>query len=566
MKNLKIFLIVISFLSLVFLLIPEVEAGCTDTDEVDTNRFTISADCSFDGTLADGIDADDAETSTNSAILNLVGETTLTIPAEQTFATGRIVLSDTASIVIMKPGKILLKTPVYMTDEDDDHHPASASAIFAPNANDKRKYTITDPVTPDCNDITANGGANVFSPTTCYIDIDDDDYTDGSVNCTNNASCSYATYGGVGTNTPTSYSTLNLQADAGTAGDCNDSGTDAQFVYTTQTCYIDADNDGYGSTTSKACVGKTTQTAVAANCSDVTHGSDATHGAAVTAEDYSNVGTDCLDTGKNSQYVYNTLTCYQDGDNDGYGSTTPSTLTCFGKTAQTSVTCETATYTVFGGTVFTIAALGVDIATTDNDCNDSLAGVYPGTKCFSGGWQDCSVCAEDGSCDALAAGDYDLAACQKCNGVSLDVAYYPNNQQDDNLPNRCIATCKKCNGSGSCVNQTAAQDIFGQCTGSTATTARLHQAATTTCNAKCASYTHENALCSGTSAACATTAESCVDVGYDTSGTNNVAVISVGGNCVDYAAVCGTAPGGGTQTCFGYTTPWVYCRCTYDSR
>lgn len=445
MKSIKLLsLILIIFFLLSYKVSIVSAVDCSDTD-ANSDRYTLSGSCTFPGVLLDGVDANGAS-STNSAILTITTGVTLTIPAQQTFATGIIDLKGGGSIVIVKNGQIKLKSPIYMTDSDDDHTPASTSATLIPNVADKRKYTITAPTSSDCNDsytgyvntlaanyypdldadtyttgstsagtarcsnqstwdattsvtypgqtanptsvtlatrrnsangsdcndIVANGGANVFSSTTCYIDVDNDAHTNGSVNCTNHATCGSATYGGVGTATPTSYSATQLQTSVETAGDCNDSSTaNAQYVYTTQTCYVDTDNDSYGNTTSKACVGKAAQTAVAANCSDVGYGSAASHGGAVTADDYSNVNTDCNDgVATNSQYVYTTQTCYVDTDNDGYGSTT--SKACVGKVAQTAVAANCSDVTYGSASSHGAAVTGsADFSNVNTDCWDN---------------------------------------------------------------------------------------------------------------------------------------------------------------------------------------------------
>lgn len=265
---------------------------------------------------------------------------------------------------------------------------------------------------------------------------------------------------------------------------------------------------------------------------------------------------DCLDTGTNSNYVYNTLTCYQDADDDGYGPTTPSSLTCFGKVDENSVTCATATYAVFTGPTVLAVEGNAQISDYSNDCDDAHSTVYPGTTCYA---QSCSVCATDGTCDALAAGEQSLAACQRCDGVSLTPIVSANNTQDTEGSNTCSSTCQRC-VSGACGVQAITQDLWGHCT-ATGTVVRLYEAASNTCNAKCGNYTHTEDLCSGVTAACASHAGACIDVGVDASGTNNSAWIAVGGVCTGFAANCGTTPGGGTLTCSGNTTPWTNCRC-----
>jgi hypothetical protein len=82
------------------------------------------------------------------------------------------------------------------------------------------------------------------------------------------------------------------------------------------------------------------------------------------------------------------------------------------------------------------------------------------------GYVLCGFCAEpdgQGGCKPRAAGEYGLPACQRCDGISLEPVFFANNTQDSEGSNRCNQTCKKCNGSGSCINQASGEDLFSQC-------------------------------------------------------------------------------------------------------
>jgi hypothetical protein len=83
---------------------------------------------------------------------------------------------------------------------------------------------------------------------------------------------------------------------------------------------------------------------------------------------------------------------------------------------------------------------------------------------------------EKGICTATSSGEYDLPACQKCNGESLDPVYYPINTYDTIGPNKCDENfgngeCYACNANGYCGfqtsfwNQTLGVDISDQCDG-----------------------------------------------------------------------------------------------------
>jgi len=82
----------------------------------------------------------------------------------------------------------------------------------------------------DCNDSASITNANqVWSTTTCYIDIDNDNYTNSSIpTCTNNTTCGSATYASVGQATVTNYSAGNLQTTVGSGVDCCDTDVNAK--------------------------------------------------------------------------------------------------------------------------------------------------------------------------------------------------------------------------------------------------------------------------------------------------------------------------------------------------
>ena len=135
---------------------------------------------------------------------------------------------------------------------------------------------------------------------------------------------------------------------------------------------------------------------------------------------------------------------------------------------------------------------------TEFDYDDTDNAIYYNTVCNG----DCSVNNSSGSCVAVSAGENSLAVCKRCNGSSLTSVNIADNTQDAEGSNVCNATCKNCNGAGSCVNQ-GVEDLFGQC-------------GTTNCN---------SGNCNG-SGAC----------GYITSGE---------GNC----AACGTCAGATSSSC-----------------
>lgn len=140
------------------------------------------------------------------------------------------------------------------------------------------------------------------------------------------------------------------------------------------------------------------------------------------------------------------------------------------------------------------------------DYNDASNTVYPGTTCNGA----CSINNTDGTCAAVAAGENGLAACQRCNGTSLAAVNVTDNTQDTEGSNVCSATCKKCS-SGSCVNQTASEDLFSnQCPGfdcDGGVTKYYHGWSSKTCYYK-ADVTDATAVCDG-AGACKTMAVMC---------------------------------------------------------
>lgn len=249
MKYKNLFLLIFGIFLLSFCGVSTVRAVDCFDDDADSDRYYLSESCSFPGALLDGIDSDSGATGTNSAILTVVEGVTLTIPAQQTLATGIIDLKGGGSIVIVKNGQIKLKAPIYMTDSDDDHTPASTSATLIPNVADKRKHTITAPTSSDCND-SYTGYENTLSEN-YYPDLDGDTYTTsatsaGTARCSSQTTwdtTTSVTYPGQ-TADPTTV-TLATRKNSANGSDCHDTGTDANLVWASNTCYIDLDNDNW---------------------------------------------------------------------------------------------------------------------------------------------------------------------------------------------------------------------------------------------------------------------------------------------------------------------------------
>jgi|GEM_PF-2554545 len=286
-------------------------------------NHSISTACTFPGTI-NGVDAGTG--TANTAKLTIGSGGFLTILSDQTIATGALELIS-GTITTIDGGKLLIGPHLYLPDFDNDGYPGINTSIQYLTAESGRARRS---IPTDCNDLDSskwqnitgytdadndgygtgsgssicsgatllsgyvanntdcNDGSNlVFSPTTCYIDADNDGYTLGTVNCTNNTTCASATKAGVGTGTVGTYTAGRLKTTAGTGTDCNDTGTNSINVYYTKTCYVDTDNDDYGSTTSRLCTNNIT-------CSAVTWASNG-NGTAAATGNFAAGNTDCND-------------------------------------------------------------------------------------------------------------------------------------------------------------------------------------------------------------------------------------------------------------------------------
>ena len=149
---------------------------------------------------------------------------TLTINAGQTVVWNpgkSITIADGGSIAINTSGR-LRQAYLWVLDADGDGYPASNTKLqYAQVAPGKaaRRYLLTSAT--DCNETGANA-AQVYTSQTCYVDADGDGVSNGStVDCTNNATCTLATWGSTGTGTASSYAAGRLKET--NENDCNDS-------------------------------------------------------------------------------------------------------------------------------------------------------------------------------------------------------------------------------------------------------------------------------------------------------------------------------------------------------
>lgn len=211
--NIKLFLFTLFVL---FLLPYQSFAACSFSVVSTTN--TVGSSCSFDNTL-DGIDMGTG--TTNTSILKIAGGT-VTIGANQQIAIGSMTLTG-GSLAIIAGGKLLLNTPMWYTDPDNDGYYDSTLSLAKIQASFAVRKNSINPSAFDCN-----AGSSVVSipHSQCYADLDGDTYTNGlqaNTTCLNSASCATATQASASTNgaAVTAYTAGRLK-DTANGTDCAD--------------------------------------------------------------------------------------------------------------------------------------------------------------------------------------------------------------------------------------------------------------------------------------------------------------------------------------------------------
>jgi len=180
---------------------------------------------------------------------------------------------------------------------------------------------------------------------------------------------------------------------------------------------------------------------------------------------------------------------------------------------------------------------------------------------------ECGTCQKcDGSntsCQNITSGQEGkncTAACTECNG-SGSCVNIANDTQDNVGSNLCNQICKKCSD-GNCVNQSSAQDLFGQCD-LISCGVILNAASGKSCTTKCAGYSGNSGLCNGAGACASSGACGCLSIGNDSGGTNGY-IYMYGGMCTNWGGyTCTTtiSDQGYADTCQGIHTWWTYCNC-----
>lgn len=397
----------IIILILIFLfwpgLAPSAFASCSGVLPA-INSATINATvCTIAG--IDGVDKASNETSTtNTGDLTLTGGASLTINSTGSLTIGRLTLTN-GSIAIASGGKMQIGKPLYVPDADADGWASGFGTLYDATSSGRRRLSLMRSlVTADCDDTADYRLDNVCcAVATRYRDQDGDGYGNP-----NNSIQACTTAGYVNNNT-----------------DCNDTGTNAVNVHVAATCYVDTDNDNYGSTTSKSCTNN-------ALCSSVTWASG-NNGTAASSGTFAANNTDCND---GSALVWASHSqCHTDLDADTYTIGLTPNSTCLNASGCASATQASASTDGAVPTAYAAGALR-DSASAPLDCYDANANAKPGS----------TVCPTthrgDGSFDYNCSGT--TTACNgpyytyhACANLSLEEEC---NQWDENCRTNCVAT------------------------------------------------------------------------------------------------------------------------------
>ena len=326
-----------------------------------------SASCAIPGSGIVGLDSGTG--TTNTAQLQIGSGGNLTVMYDQTLAVGSISFSG-GSIAILSGGTIKVGVPLYLTDNDGDGVGVPTTTYLTPAIGRARRSAGID-----CNDSDPTKWQNINA----YVDADHDGHGTGS----SSPICTGATL-------PVGYAADNT--------DCNDN---SALVFSSTTCYKDIDSDGYTSGT--------------VTCTNNSSCASATYGAVGTAAPVylagkllstAGSGTDCNDTGANSNKVHASNTCYLDSDGDTYG--TGSAYAC-----TDNSTCGTSTWASGAdGTASTSFTAG-KLVTNNTDCNDTgtnSSHVYISATCYvdgdDDGWGSATskTCMDNATCTSAAWG------------------------------------------------------------------------------------------------------------------------------------------------------------------
>ncbi len=274
-------------------------------------------------------------------------------------------LTDDSDTSLSSAGK-----STFYRDADSDGYGVSTStrsACDAPSgyvSNDDDCNDSSSSINPGATETTGDGtDSNCDGRETCYADADNDSYRTTTTVSSTDSDCS------------DSGEALSSE----TSGDCNDSsssinpgatettgdGTDSNCDGL-ETCYADADNDNYRTSTTVSSTdsdcsdsGEALSSDTSGDCDDADSAINPAASEVCDGEDNDCDGyTDTADTSVDSSTVG---TYYDDDDSDGYGDASDSTRSC---------------------------SLPTGYVTNDDDCNDASASINPGATETTGDGTD----------------------------------------------------------------------------------------------------------------------------------------------------------------------------------
>lgn len=359
-----------------------VEAACNFYSLMTATTKNISnftSTCTI--TAAEGVDnpVNVESSTTNSAAITLGSGSAVTINNGGSLITNSLVLNG-GTLAIQTGGQARINAPLYVADADADGWPDSWTMYTATASGRRRLGLMRSFGSLDCNAASYSATNTCCTVATRYQDADGDGYG----------------------NPLSSISACPTAGYVDNNSDCNDTGTNAANVYVTASCYVDSDNDDYGSTTAKTCTNNAT-------CGTATWASGGA-GTAAASGNFASNSTDCHETGTNAALVWSSTTCYIDIDNDNY---TNGSQTC-----TNNATCASATSgsTGNGTTVVSYTAGNLQSTTGagNTDCYDANAATTNAELAYPGSATCSTASRGDGSYDYNCTGG----------GVACGTTYY----------------------------------------------------------------------------------------------------------------------------------------------